>query len=55
MNISILRYSLFGIAGGEEVDLNFCSIYFLPSYNVCSYKIFNFELFVLKRTNILFK
>ena len=23
MNINILRYSLFGIAGGQEVDLNF--------------------------------
>ena len=22
MNINILRYSLFGIAGGQEVDLN---------------------------------
>ena len=24
MNINILRYSLFGIAGGQEVDLNCC-------------------------------
>ena len=24
MNINILRYSLFGIAGGQEVDRNFC-------------------------------
>ena len=24
MNINILRYSLFGIAGGQEVDHNFC-------------------------------
>ena len=23
MNINILRYSLFGIAGGQEVDRNF--------------------------------
>ena len=23
MNINILRYSLFGTAGGQEVDLNF--------------------------------
>ena len=23
MNINILRYSLFGIAGGQEVDCNF--------------------------------
>ena len=33
MNINILRYSLFGIAGGQEVDLNFYQIYNLPSYN----------------------
>ena len=26
MNINILRYSLFGIAGGQEVDRNFSSI-----------------------------
>ena len=24
MNINILRYSLFGIAGGQEVDCDFC-------------------------------
>ena len=35
MNINILRYPLFGIAGGEEVDLNFSYIYDLPSYNDC--------------------
>ena len=35
MNINILRYSLFGIAGGQEVDRNFSSIYYLPSYNDC--------------------
>ena len=29
MNINILRYSLFGIAGGQEVDLNFSYIYYL--------------------------
>ena len=27
MNINILRYSLFGIAGGQEVDRNFSEIY----------------------------
>ena len=27
MNINILRYSLFGIAGGQEVDRNFSKIY----------------------------
>ena len=26
MNINILRYSLFGIAGGQEVDRNLCYI-----------------------------
>ena len=35
MNINILRYSLFGIAGGQEVDRNFSKIYYLPSYNDC--------------------
>ena len=35
MNINILRYSLFGIAGGQEVDRNFCEIFNLPSYNDC--------------------
>ena len=30
MNINILRYSLFGIAGGQEVDLKV----FLKSMNV---------------------
>ena len=35
MNINILRYSLFGIAGGQEVDLNFSKNYYLPSYNDC--------------------
>ena len=35
MNINILRYSLFGIAGGQEVDRNFSQIYYLPSYNDC--------------------
>ena len=40
MNINILRYSLFGIAGGQEVDRNFSSIY-LPSYNYCIIKINN--------------
>ena len=33
MNINILRYSLFGIAGGQEVDRNFSLC--LPSYNDC--------------------
>ena len=27
MNINILRYSLFGIAGGQEVDHNFSQVY----------------------------
>ena len=35
MNINILRYSLFGIAGGQEVDRNFSYIYYLSSYNDC--------------------
>ena len=35
MNINILRYSLFGIAGGQEVDRNFLKVYYLPSYNDC--------------------
>ena len=35
MNINILRYSLFGIAGGEEVDRSFSKIYYLPFYNDC--------------------
>ena len=35
MNINILRYSLFGIAGGQEVDRNLSYIYYLPSYNDC--------------------
>ena len=39
MNINILRYSLFGIAGGQEVDRNFCQIYYLLSYNDCIIKI----------------
>ena len=26
MNINILRYSLFGIAGGQEIDRNFSEI-----------------------------
>ena len=38
MNINILRYSLFGIAGGQDVDLNFSKIYNLPSYNDCIIK-----------------
>ena len=36
MNINILRYSLFGIAGDQKVDHNFCKIYYLPSYNDCT-------------------
>ena len=35
MNTDILRYSLIGIAGGQEVDHNFCQIYHLPFYNDC--------------------
>ena len=35
MNINILRYSLFGIAGGQEVDLNFSQMNYLPSCNDC--------------------
>ena len=35
MKINILRYSLFGIVGGQEVDRNFSKIYYLPSYNDC--------------------
>ena len=35
MNINILHYSLFGIAGAQEVDRNFSQIYYLPSYNDC--------------------
>ena len=35
MNINIQRYSLFSIAGGQEVDRNFCKIYYLPFYNDC--------------------
>ena len=35
MNINILRYSHFGIAGGQEVDRNFSQICYLPSYNDC--------------------
>ena len=30
MNINILRYSLFGIAGGQEVDLNFVKFMIYP-------------------------
>ena len=33
MNINILRYSLFGIAGGQEVDRN------LDKYQLCCAKI----------------
>ena len=34
MNINILRYSLFGIAGGqEEVDHNFSQVKMLLSYD----------------------
>ena len=36
MNINILRYPLFGIAGGQEVDLNFFKIsyvYCIKNYN----------------------
>ena len=40
MNINILRYSLFGIAGGQEVDRNFSEIYYLPSYNDCIVNVF---------------
>ena len=29
MNINILRYSLFGIAGGQEVDRNFSKLVML--------------------------
>ena len=29
MNINILRYSLFGIAGGQEVDRNFSEVIFV--------------------------
>ena len=35
MNINIRRYSLIGIAGGQEVDRKFSSINYLPSYNDC--------------------
>ena len=31
MNVNILRYSLFGIAGGQEVDRNFSLTTILPS------------------------
>ena len=27
MNINILRYSLYGIAGDQEIDRNFCEVY----------------------------
>ena len=30
MNINILRYSLFGIAGGQEVDRNFFKLIIYP-------------------------
>ena len=30
MNISILRYSLFGIAGGQEVDHTFVKFTYYP-------------------------
>ena len=30
MNINILRYSLFGIAGGQEVDRNFLKFIIYP-------------------------
>ena len=30
MNINILRYSLFGIAGGQEVDRNFFKFIIYP-------------------------
>ena len=32
MNINILRYSLFGIAGGQEVDRNFSFLKFKVSH-----------------------
>ena len=35
MNINILRFSLFGIAGSQEEDRNFYLIYYLPTYNDC--------------------
>ena len=34
MNINILRYSLFGIAEGQEVDRNFSSIFYVIIYVV---------------------
>ena len=40
MNINILRYSLFGIAGGQEVDRNFSYIYDLYSIMM----LFNFRM-----------
>ena len=36
MNINILRYSLCGIAGGQEVDHNFCKIFTYPLNNDCN-------------------
>ena len=30
MNMNILRYSLFGIAGDQKVDHTFGKIYYLP-------------------------
>ena len=39
MNINILRYSLFGIAGGQEVDLTFVNFIIYPLTMIASKKI----------------
>ena len=54
MNINILRYSLFGIAGGQEVDRNFSQIYEPFKDNPClSLEYYNQLQFVLNLSSRL--
>ena len=53
MNINILHYSLFGIAGGQEVDRSFSLIYYLPFYNACIMKCLYYNIAVLRNGCLL--
>ena len=56
MNINILRYSLFGIAGGQDVYHTFVKFIIQPSYKICiETLLFTYPLLLLKRQKDLFK
>ena len=48
MNINTFRYSLFGIAGGQEVDHTFVKFIIYPLTIVVNQRLLQKQMFILK-------